>query len=136
MRSLSKEILLDLLSLIVEKAALVIERNRQITCADDFLLSPEKMEKFDAACMLIQVVGETAKKIDERTSSGLFRYYPQVYWRGVFGCRNIISHEYGNVDPEQIFSIIKKYLPELVGCIRLIMSDVEAGKHDCLFSEN
>ena len=103
MRSISKEILIDLLELILEKATLVMSRNQSITCAQDFLISPDRMEKFDAACMLIQVVGETAKKIDDRTSSLLFTHYPQVYWRGVFGCRNIISHEYGNVDPVQIF---------------------------------
>lgn len=102
MRFLSKDILLDLLDLIIEKSTLVVVRNQQINTPDDFLVSPERMEKFDAACMLIQVVGETVKKIDDRTSSRLFRLYPQVYWRGVFGCRNIISHEYGNVDPIQI----------------------------------
>lgn len=64
--------------------------------------------------MLVRVIGETAKKVDDRTSSQLFRHYSQVYWRGVFGCRNIISHQYGNVDPQQIFSIIKKYLPESI----------------------
>lgn len=133
MRSISKEILIDLLELILEKATLVINRNQSITCAQDFLTSPDRMEKFDAACMLIQVVGETAKKIDDRTSSLLFAHYPQVYWRGVFGCRNIISHEYGNVDPIQIFGIIRKYLPELVVCVKQILSDVEAGKHDSLF---
>ena len=45
MQSLSKDILLDLLELVVEKSTLVIMRNRQITSADDFLLSPERMEK-------------------------------------------------------------------------------------------
>lgn len=29
--------------------------------------------------------------------------------------------------------IIKKYLPELVVCVKQILSDVEAGKHDSLF---
>lgn len=136
MRFLSKDILLDLLDLIVEKSTLVIVRNQQINAPDDFLVSPERMEKFDAACMLIQVVGETAKKIDDRTSSRLFRLYPQVYWRGVFGCRNIISHEYGNVDPIQIFGIIKKYLPELIECVRQISEDVRAGKYDDWFVED
>ena len=66
MRSISKEILIDLLELILEKATLVINRNQSITCAQDFLTSPDRMEKFDAACMLIQVVGETAKTLSER----------------------------------------------------------------------
>ncbi len=72
------------------------------------------MEKFDAACMLIQVIGETAKRIDEWTAHELLPHYPQVYWRGVFGCRNIISHEYGNVDPEQIFSFASSLSSRLV----------------------
>lgn len=134
MRCISKEILIDLLLLIEEKASLVISRNESILSVQDFLVSPERMEKFDAACMLIQVIGETAKKIDEKTSSQLFSNYPQVYWRGVFGCRNIISHEYGNVDPEQIFGIIKKYLPELIACIRQIIDDVKQGNFDYLFT--
>lgn len=33
MRSISKEILIDLLELILEKATLVINRNQSITCA-------------------------------------------------------------------------------------------------------
>lgn len=136
MQSISKEILIDLLELIEEKALLVIERNKSINSVNDFLVSPERMEKFDAACMLIQVIGETAKKIDDKTSSKLFVHYPQVYWRGVFGCRNIISHEYGNVDPGQILSIIKKYLPELITCVRDILINVKNGKHDPLFEKN
>lgn len=134
MRCISKEILIDLLLLIEEKASLVISRNESILSVQDFLVSPVRMEKFDAACMLIQVIGETAKKIDEKTSSQLFSNYPQVYWRGVFGCRNIISHEYGNVDPEQIFGIIKKYLPELIACVRQIIDDVKQGNFDYLFT--
>ena len=68
MRYISKEILIDLLLLIEEKASLVISRNESILSVQDFLVSPERMEKFDAACMLIQVIGETAKKIDEKAS--------------------------------------------------------------------
>ena len=134
MRYISKEILIDLLLLIEEKASLVISRNESILSVQDFLVSPERMEKFDGACMLLQVIGETAKKIDEKTSSQLFSNYTQVYWRGVFGCRNIISHEYGNVDPEQIFGIIKKYLPELIACVRQIIDDVKQGNFDYLFT--
>lgn len=125
MRSTSKEIIVEYLELMIEKANLVIERSQHIQTANDFLSSPERMEKFDAACMLIQVIGEIAKKIDGWTASQLFCHYPEVYWRGVFGCRNIISHEYGNVDPQQIFNIIKQYLPELVLCVNRIILDLE-----------
>ena len=134
MQSTSKLIVIEYLELIVEKSELVIQRNESIVTCQDFLTSPEKMEKFDAACMLIQVIGETAKKIDDWTNKQLFIHYPEVYWRGVFGCRNIISHEYGNVDPEQIFSIIKKYLPELILCTKRIIGDLKNNTYDSLFN--
>ena len=133
MLSTSKSIVIEYLELMIEKAELVIFRNKSILSHHDFLISPVRMEKFDAACMLIQVIGETAKKIDDWTNKQLFINYPEVYWRGVFGCRNIISHEYGNVEPEQIFGIIKKYLPELLICTKRIIEDIKENKYDSLF---
>ena len=129
----SKQTIIESLEWMIEKSQTVMERNQMIASADEFLRSPSRMEKFDAACMLIQVIGETAKRIDEQTSRQLFSTYPEIYWRGVFGCRNIISHEYGNVDPEQIFIIIKKHLPLMVDCIHRIVADIHSGRHDSLF---
>ena len=133
MQYTSKSIVIEYLELMIEKAELVIQRNKSILSYHDFLTSPDRMEKFDAACMLIQVIGETAKKIDDWTNKQLFINYPEVYWRGVFGCRNIISHEYGNVESEQIFGIIKKYLPELVLCTKKIVDDIKGNKYEFLF---
>ena len=133
MQYTSKSIVIEYLELMIEKAELVIQRNEYILSYQDFLISPDRMEKFDAACMLIQVIGETAKKIDDWTNKQLFINYPEVYWRGVFGCRNIISHEYGNVEPEQIFGIIKKYLPGLIVCTKKIVGDLKSNKYDSLF---
>lgn len=133
MQSLSKLQAREYLNLIIEKSNLVMLRNKDIATYQDFLMSPEMMEKFDAACMLIQVIGETARKLDDWTSSELFVNYPQVYWKGVFALRNIISHEYGNVDPENIFKIIKKHLPGLTACIEHILEDLKTDKYDWLF---
>ncbi len=133
MQSLSRDIVVEYLNLIVEKSNLLVERNACMTSFHDYMLSPNNMEKFDAACMLIQVIGETARKIDNWTNSSLFINYPQVYWKGVFALRNIISHEYGNVDPENIFKIVKVYVPQLILCVELIISDIESGKYDYLF---
>ena len=124
MRSISKALVIEYLELMIDKSNLVIERNKSIVNVYDFLISPERMEKFDAACMLIQVIGETAKKIDDWTSSNLFCNYPDVYWRGVFGCRNIISHEYANIDYEIIWVVITKHLPPLKETVENIIKDL------------
>jgi uncharacterized protein with HEPN domain len=136
MRYISKSLVIEYLEDIKQKSETVIARSEPIREANDYLISPERMEKFDAACMLIQVIGETAKKIDTWTNSQILSKYPEVYWRGVFGCRNIISHDYGNVDPEQIFKIVKTHLPSLIECVDIILKDVKSGKYDSLFDEN
>jgi uncharacterized protein with HEPN domain len=136
MRSISKPLIIEYLEDLKNKSEIVIRRSDIIQETNDFLISPERMEKFDAACMLIQVIGEIAKKIDSWTSSQMLSQYPEVYWRGVFGCRNIISHDYGNVDPEQIFRIVKIHLPVLIECVNHILKDVENGKWDGFFEKN
>lgn len=133
MRSISRNSLIEDLCFILEKSDLVMKRNESILSYNDFLTSPQRMEKLDAACMLIQVIGETAKQINDKTFNNLFSHYPEIYWRGIFGCRNIISHEYGNVDPEQIFIIIKEHLPELNRCINKIIADLNENKYPELF---
>jgi len=43
----------------IENAIKTVQmRNRSIISADDYLLSPEGMEKLDAACMVIEAIGE------------------------------------------------------------------------------
>jgi uncharacterized protein with HEPN domain len=136
MRYISKSLVIEYLEDLKQKSEIVITRSESIHEASDYLISPERMEKFDAACMLIQVIGETAKKIDTWTNAQILSNYPEVYWRGVFGCRNIISHDYGNVDPEQIFRIVKTHLPSLIECVDIILKDVKLGKYDSFFDEH
>lgn len=44
----------------------------------------------------------------------------------VIGLRNIISHEYLSIDPEEIFKIVKVYLPGLLLAIQQIRNDIAA----------
>jgi uncharacterized protein with HEPN domain len=112
MESTLKEEILDRLSQIVESIDVVSER-----CAgkelDDLLSSPWGMTVLDACVMRLQVIGETIKAIDEKTHKELFSNYPEIPWRKIVGLRNIISHEYANIDYEIIWSVIQKSLPEL-----------------------
>jgi uncharacterized protein with HEPN domain len=69
MRSISKALIIEYLEDLKNKSEIVIRRSESIQETNDYLISPERMEKFDAACMLIQVIGEMAKKIDSWTNS-------------------------------------------------------------------
>lgn len=41
------------------------------------------------------------------------------------GLRNIISHEYLSIDPEEIFKIVKVHLPRLLPMILQIRNELE-----------
>ena len=56
---------LHILDRIEEAINTVILRNSVIRNADDFLLTPEGKEKLDAACMVIEAIGESFKNLDK-----------------------------------------------------------------------
>ena len=67
---------LHILDRIEEAINTVILRNSVIRNADDFLLTPEGKEKLDAACMVIEAIGESFKNLDKLTKYELLPLYP------------------------------------------------------------
>lgn len=83
------------------------------------------MEKLDAACMLIQTIGENIKTINEKTEGKLFVQYPEITWKRVIRMRDYISHHYDGVDADVVFETIKSNLPPLQKTIERILSDID-----------
>ena len=105
--------ILDRCEQIVESIDLIMTWSEPIQKPEDFLLSSERVLIFDGCIMRIQTIGENIKKIDEYTSGKLLLEYPEIPWRKIVALRNIISHEYANIDEEIIFAIVKQSLPHL-----------------------
>jgi uncharacterized protein with HEPN domain len=103
----------------IENAIKTVQmRNRSIISADDYLLSPEGMEKLDAACMVIEAIGESFKNLDKVTNYELLPLYPSVEWKEVKGVRDVIAHHYFDIDANEIFGIINNDLDSLIDAIR------------------
>ena len=105
--------ILDRCEQIVESIDLIMMWSEPIQKPEDFLLSSERVLIFDGCIMRIQTIGENIKKIDEYTSGKLLLEYPEIPWRKIVALRNIISHEYANIDEEIIFAIVKQSSPPL-----------------------
>ncbi len=60
---------------------------------------------FNACVMRFQVIGEHVGKLLNNNEHPLDNY-PQIPWHAIYGLRNIISHEYANIDEEIIVSVI------------------------------
>ena len=121
MESLSltkRQTALHILDRIEEAINTVQIRNTVIRCADDFLLTPEGKEKLDAACMVIEAIGESFKNLDKLTNYELLPLFPSIEWREVKGVRDVIAHHYFDIDANEIFSIINNDFDTLKDAIR------------------
>jgi uncharacterized protein with HEPN domain len=110
----------DRLAQILESIDLIQEWSKNTTCPDDFITSMDKVMVFNACVMRLQVIGEEVGKLLRIESSPLeeFNYIP---WRAICDMRNLISHEYSNINEIVVFSTIKEDLPELRKVIMILL---------------
>ena len=126
MQFIFKDQITDKLLFVIQRFELALKRTSDVADCDDLLRTPEGVDLFDATCMRIQTIGEALKQIDTETKEKLLVYYPGIPWRKIFAMRNIISHEYLSIDPEEIFKIVKVHLPGLLLAIQQIRNDIAA----------
>jgi len=66
-----------------------------------------------ALAHLIQVVGESARRVSEAYRAG----HPQVPWRKVIGMRHRVVHEYLYVDFQIVWDVATTGIPDLIGAL-------------------
>ncbi len=86
-----------------DAAGKILSRMETIQTVSDFTESPAGMEKMDSICMLLIVIGESLKNLDEVTHEELLSKYPQIDWKKAKGMRDILTHHYSDVSAEAVF---------------------------------
>ncbi len=119
-----KELVRDILLQILEATQKINQRFQPIKNVDDFTNTPAGMEKFDSICMLLIAIGESLKSIDKITDNSLLIQYPEIDWKGAKGLRDIITHQYFDVDADEIFWVCEKHIPPLSKIIEKMISDL------------
>lgn len=64
----------------------------------------------DAVIRRLEIIGEAARRISPETRARL----PQLPWEAMIGMRNILIHEYDDVDLMIVWDTVQKDLPRLV----------------------
>ncbi len=123
------EILSDLLNKTQDCLNKIQLRVQPIDAASDLTDSPKGIEQLDLLCMPLIVIGELVKKIDKITDQSLLKNYPGIPWGEIKGMRNIVVHDYFNIDAEEIFNTCKEDIPKLVEIIDLIISDLKTDQN-------
>ena len=111
----------------MDEMRLLQEMTRDIRNPDDFISNLSGMVIFRACGMSLQYITESFVKIRNICGRSFFNPYKTIPWDSVFGMRNFLSHEYGDVDTEGIFNTVKTSIPELLEVSGMIYQDVANG---------
>ncbi|MDZ7666064.1 MAG: DUF86 domain-containing protein [Desulfotignum sp.] len=120
------DLILEVLRQIEDAAEKIIFRFQRINTPDDFTRDAFGMEKMDAICMMLIVIGESLKKFDKITEEKLLSRYPEVDWKKAKGMRDIITHHYANVNAETVYFTCKRKIPLLLDTIRKISNELKS----------
>lgn len=111
----------DRLEDILESIELIQEWSEGRTTVNDFMTSSTGVMAFNACVMRFQVIGEHVGKLLKDDSKPLDAYQ-DIPWQAIYGLRNIISHEYANIDEDIIVSVINDDLAPLKSAIEELLT--------------
>ncbi|MFN7216100.1 DUF86 domain-containing protein [Microcystis sp.] len=119
-RSLLFELLLEL-----EEAIRRIERRfTQIQKADDFIADDDGLDRLDGISMMLIAISENIRRLDRLMAESLANRYPEIPWSEIKGIRNILAHDYFDIDPEEIYRICREDLAILKRVLGKIRHDL------------
>lgn len=120
---MSKEITIKRFLDVKDCINIVLERTKDMKSFAEFVSDDKALERFDSIMMRLQVIGKLLKNIDKKVP-GFLKAYPEINWKQAVGLRDIISHQYLEIDEEEIFGICKNDIPKLAIAIDKIISDL------------
>jgi uncharacterized protein with HEPN domain len=69
----------------------------------------------------IEIIGEAARRV----SANLRAAHPEIPWRPMIGQRNVLAHEYSEVEIERLWLVAKERLPELIELLNPLIPESE-----------
>ncbi|MBC2698544.1 MAG: DUF86 domain-containing protein [ANME-2 cluster archaeon] len=121
-------LLLEKLEQIDEALEKIQRRFTSINSPDDFLDSDKGQDMLDGIAMMLIAIGENFKTIDTDTEGKyLTKHYPDIHWSGVKGVRDVLSHQYFNIDAEEIFYICTNDLQPLRTVVQEMIKELKNG---------
>ena len=65
----------------------------------------------------IEIIGEAARRL-----SGAFKQrHADIPWKLVIAQRNVLAHEYGEINQERIWNVVVEHIPELIAVIEPLL---------------
>lgn len=111
--SRNHELVVHILNQLREACNFIMLWNANINAEDDYLSSPDGMQKMAASCMMLESIGEGVKKIDKLIPGFLIENEPDILWKQIKGMRDRIAHGYFELDSSIIYDASVNEIPLL-----------------------
>lgn len=92
-------------------AGLAISRFLKGVSKEAFLVNEEKNE---AVVRKLEIIGEVARRVSPEVQLQL----PDIPWHLLKGMRNILIHDYDDVDLDIVWETAQRDVPQLIGALR------------------
>lgn len=73
----------------------------------------------DAVVRRLEVIGEAARRVSAEGRAA----YPCLPWHAMIGMRNLMIHEYDEVDPDVVWDTVDTQLPALIATLEASLKD-------------
>ena len=80
--------------------------------------SEEGQDLLDIICMQFLSAGEALMRLEKLEPGLLAARFPGSDWKGAMGFRDVIAHQYFDLDAEQVLLICQDALPGVLSAIR------------------
>ena len=125
---MSDELLLVITPL--RKALERIQRKAEPLLARATLLESEDGEDLlDVICMQFLAAGEALKRLEKLQPGLLAESFPEIDWKGAMGFRDVIAHQYFDLDAEQVLVICRDALPEVLLAVTALEERFQSDRH-------
>jgi uncharacterized protein with HEPN domain len=74
----------------------------------------------------LEIIGEAARRL----STEIQLAHPEIPWRGMIGLRNLLVHEYGEVQIDRVWMIATSRIPELVDLLEPLIPSIDQDAGD------
>jgi uncharacterized protein with HEPN domain len=119
-----KTLLLELFDEIDEAIRRIERRFSGISTPSDFTKNDDGLDRLDAIVMMLISMGENIKRIDKMTAGTLLPKRPEIQWPGVKGVRDLLAHDYFDIDAEEIYTICSRDLAPLKSALRYLRGEI------------
>lgn len=87
----------------------------------DFRTFSENDWDQDAVIRNLEIIGEASNNLDKDFKLD----HPEVPWRTMINFRNVLAHEYADVDINIVWDIISDSIPQLLDQIEKLLEQIE-----------